>query len=136
MATTHFSGPLALGADSLTSLTAAVTLTAKDNGKHYLLDGGTGFGITLPPVANGLYFKFTVTAVFDTTAYVFTADPSGSFEGCIIEAGAVQDVNAMDTITLEHNAENIGDWIEFWSNGSDWFTFGNFLNSTSVTPAN
>ena len=134
MGTTHFSGPIALGADSMPSLTAATTLTESDNGKHFILNGGTGVGITLPAVKKGLYFKFTVGAAF-TTDYVFTASPADSFEGCVIEAGAVQAVDAADTITLEDGVENIGDWIEFWSDGTYWYVFGNFLTAASVTPA-
>ena len=91
MATTHFSGPLAIGTSGMKSMTAATTLTKADNGTTYLLDGGTGFGITLPSATTkNLYFKFIVAAAF-TTDYVFTADPTDSFEGCVIEAGAVQD---------------------------------------------
>lgn len=138
---THFSGPLKLGAKSMLlstddgGLSAAVTLTADEsNGQHYILDGGTGFGITLPVPTQGWRCKFTIGAVFSTD-FVFTAGTADTFEGCVIEAGAVQDINAADTITLEDNAENIGDFIEFWSDGTSTFVFGNFLSANSVTPA-
>ena len=44
-------------------------------------------------------------------------------------------VDAADTITLEDDVENIGDWIEFISTGSDWIVYGNFLTAASITPA-
>ena len=138
---THFSGPVKLGANSMLlstdvgGISAAKTLTADEsNGQHYILDGGTGVGITLPVPTKGWRCKFTVGAAF-TTDYVFTAGTADTFEGCIIEAGAVQDVDAADTITLEDGTENVGDWIEFWSDGTSTFVFGNFLNAASVTPA-
>lgn len=141
MATTHFSGPIALGAQSMRKSTdvggiaAAKVLTADEsNGMHYILDGGTGVGITLPVPTKGWRCKFTVGAAFSTD-YVFTAGTADTFEGCIIEAGAVQDVDAADTITLEDDAENVGDFIEFWSDGSKIYVFGNFLTAASVTPA-
>jgi len=141
MATSHFSGPIALGAASMplstdaNGLSAATTLTAdQSNGMHYILDGGTGFGITLPAPTQGWRCKFTIGAAF-TTDFVFTAGTADTFEGCIIEAGAVQDVDAADTITLEDGVENIGDFIEFWSDGTSTFVFGNFLTAASVTPA-
>ena len=116
-------------------LSAATTLTAdQSNGMHYILDGGTGFGITLPAPTQGWRCKFTIGAAF-TTDFVFTAGTADTFEGCIIEAGAVQDVDAADTITLEDGVENIGDFIEFWSDGTSTFVFGNFLTAASVTPA-
>lgn len=131
---THFSSPVALGTKSIESMIAATTLTAADNGQTYLLDGDTGFGITLPSATiKGLRFKFITGAAF-TTDYVITADPAASLEGCIIEAGAVQDVAAASTITLEDGTENIGDYLEFISTGADWIVSGNFLTAASVTP--
>jgi hypothetical protein len=116
-------------------LAAVTTLTAEQsNGMHYILDGGTGFGITLPVPTHGWSCKFTIGAAF-TTDFVFTAGTADTFEGCIIEAGAVQDVDAADTITLEDGTENIGDFLEFWSDGSKTYVFGNTLTAASVTPA-
>lgn len=138
---THFSGPIKLGANSMLlstdrgGISAAVTLTADEsNGQTYILNGGTGVGITLPVPTKGWHCKFVVGAAF-ATDFVFTAGTADTFQGCIIEAGAVQDVDAADTITLEDGVENIGDWIEFWSDGTNTYVFGNFLTAASVTPA-
>ena len=138
---THFSGPIKLGASSMLlstdvgGLNAAVTLTADEsNGQHYILDGGTGFGITLPVPTKGWSCKITVGASFSTD-FVITAGTPATFEGCIIEAGAVQDVAIMDTLTLEDDKENVGDFLEFWSDGTSTFVFGNFLTALSITPA-
>lgn len=141
MARTNFSGPIALGAASMplstdvNGLSAATTLTAaQSNGMNYILDGGTGFGITLPAATQGWRCRFTVGAAF-ATDFVFTAETTGTLQGCILEAGAVQDVAAADTITLEDGVENVGDFIEFWSDGTSVFVTGNFLTALSVTPA-
>lgn len=138
---THFSGPIQLGANSMLLSTdpggidAAVTLTADEsNGRHYILDGGTGVGITLPAPTKGWSCKFTVGAAF-ATDFVFTAGTADTFEGCVIEAGAVQSVDAADTLTLEDGVENIGDFLEFWSDGTTTYVFGNTLTAASVTPA-
>lgn len=138
---THFAGPIKLGAKSMLlstdvgGISAAVTLTADEsNGQHYILDGGTGVGITLPVPTKGWRCKFTIGAAYSTD-FVFTAGTADTFEGCIIEAGAVQTVDAADTITLEDGVENIGDFLEFWSDGTSIFVFGNTLTAASVTPA-
>ena len=138
---THFAGPIKLGAKSMAlstdvhGLSAAKTLTADEsNGMHYILDGGTGFGITLPAATQGWSCKFTIGATFGTD-FVFTAETSGTLEGCVLEAGAVQTIAAADTITLEDGVENVGDWIEFYSDGTTVFVFGNFLTANSITPA-
>ena len=137
---THFSGPIKLGASScllstdVGGLSAAVTLTAvESNGQSYILDGGKGFAVTLPAATKGWSCKFTVGAAF-TTDFVLTA-PSAIFEGCILEAGAVQDVAGATTLTLEDGVENVGDFIEMWSDGTSIFVFGNFLTAASITPA-
>ena len=138
MAQTHFSGPIAVGSGQfldLTSNTAAVTLTAADDGKTILL-GGTGVTITVPPAGThqGMHLRFVVSAAF-ATDYVITNGAVDTFEGCILEAGAVQDVDAADTLTLEDGVENIGDFIEMFSDGTSWICFGNFLTAASITPA-
>ena len=138
----HFAGPIKLGAKSMPlngdegGLSATVTLTADEsNGTHYILDTAAGFTITLPAATQGWSCKFTIGTVFATTAYVFTAETAGTFQGCILEVGAVQDVAAGDTITLAADKENVGDFIEFWSDGTSIFTFGNFLVAASVAVA-
>ena len=138
---THIAGPLKQGAKSMLlstdvgGISAAKTLSADEsNGQHYILDGGTGVGITLPVPTKGWKCKFTIGAVY-ATDFVFTAGTADTFEGCVIEAGAVQNVDAADTITLEDGVENIGDFLEFWSDGTSTFVFGNTLTAVSVTPA-
>ena len=138
---THFDGPIKLGKNSMLlsgdvgGLDSVVTLTADEsNGQHYILDGGTGFGITLPAPTQGWCCEFTIGASFSTD-FVFTAGTAATFEGCILEAGAVQDVAIMDTLTLEDDKENVGDFLRFWSDGTSTFVFGNFLTALSITPA-
>ena len=140
MATTNFSGPIALGANSMplstdvNGLSAAKTLTAAEsNGMTYILDGGTGFEITLPVPTQGWRCKFVIGAVY-TTDFRFTAGTADTLEGCVIEAGVVQDIDAADSIDLEDGVENLGDFLEFWSDGTSTFVFGNTLTALSVTP--
>ena len=136
---THFAGPVKLGAKSMLlsgdegGLSAARTLTADEsNGQHYILDGGTGFEITLPVVTQGWSCSFTVGATFGTD-FTITAGTADSIEGCILEAGAVQDVTNADGLTLEDGVENVGDFLKFWSDGTSTFVFGNFLTASSIT---
>lgn len=130
---THISGPINQGAGSMKSITAAYTVTYEDSGKALMLDGGTGVAIALPAPKVGQRYKFIVGAAF-TTDYVITAT-AAIMEGCILEAGAVQDVAGATTLTLEDGTENIGDYIDMISDGTNWYVSGNFLTAASITPA-
>lgn len=116
-------------------ITASATLSPSDSGTCYYLGvNAAEADITLPTAAKGLYFKF-VTAAAITEHYKLIASPTDSFEGSVMVAGAIVDVNAADTIQVNDDAENIGDYIECWSNGSDWMVNGNYLNSSAITAA-
>jgi len=138
---THIAGPLKMGAKSMVlstdlgGLAAAKTLTADEsNGQHYILDGGTGFGITLPVPTQGWRCQFTIGALF-TTDFVFTAGTADTFTGSITEAGVLQLVTAADTITLEDGVEVLGDFLDFWSDGTNTFVHGVTSTAISATPA-
>jgi len=136
---THFSGPIKLGVQSMLlsgdvgGIAANKTLTADEsNGQHYILDGGAGKVIVLPAVTQGWRCKFTVGATFSTD-YTITAGTADSLEGCILADAAAVDITDGDGLTLEDGAENVGDFLEFWSDGTSTFVSGNFLNASSVT---
>jgi hypothetical protein len=43
------------------------------------------------------------------------------------------DADARDVITFVATAENIGDFVEVWSDGTSWFVFGNALTAGGIT---
>ena len=86
--TTHFSGPVDVGAGKYEAITTtAKTITHADSGKTFLL-GGTGCDITMPAQKAGFNCKFVVNAAF-TTDYII-AFPTAACAGPIIEAGVIQ----------------------------------------------
>jgi len=54
-------------------------------------------------------------------------------EGSMIVAGAVVDVDAADQINFVATAENIGDFVEVFSDGTYWHVFGNALTAGALT---
>ena len=115
------------------SITAARTLVSGESGRTFVLNGGTGFAITLPVVENGLRYRFVVGATFGTD-YVITAQ-SAVINGSLLEAGVVQLCAAATTLTLEDGAETLGDFVDLESDGTYWYVFGAFSKAASVTPA-
>lgn len=138
---TYFSGPVKLGLGSmlLSGDQGGIPATAKtltyeeSNGQHYILDSGTGVVITLPKATQGWKCRFTIGKLF-TTDYVITAAATGTLEGSLIAAGAVVDCAAKDTLTIQDGVENLGDFYDFWSDGTSIFVTGYSLTGTSATP--
>jgi hypothetical protein len=141
MAATHFSGPVVSengfqdGASTVETVAAADTLVAADSGKSFVLNAAAGVTVTLPAVASSAGFKarFTVGAAFATTNFIIASAEGTNMEGSVIVAGAVVTVAAASQMNFVATAENIGDFIEVWSDGTSWFVFGNALTAASLT---
>ena len=141
MAATHFSGPLIVGGVEVASLTpeiitptAAVTLTAAQSGSIIALAQAAGVAITLPAPAVGLNYRFVVQTLFATTDWVITS-ASADMYGTVMEVSTVQLVAGATTINLELGADTIGDYIDLYSDGVNWYVSGAMAQAASVTPA-
>ena len=133
MAVTHFSGPLAVGADSVEVITAGKTLTADDNGMTFILGDAASGDITLPAVTNTGFRCTVITGFAITSASALISAEGDNLEGSMIVAGAVVDVDAADQINFVETAENIGDFVSVFSDGTYWHTFGNALTTGALT---
>jgi len=141
MSITNFSGPVNSnggfqnGTASVITPTAATTLTKEDNGKTIMLNAAVGFTITLPKHLAGIKLKFITGAAFATTNFVIAAPTSDqdTLEGSLIVAGAVVTVNLADQLNFVATAENVGDFVELFSDGTTWHVFGNALLTGGIT---
>jgi len=101
-------------------------ITAAESGKTFYLALANGFTSTLPAPALGLRFRFIVT-IAPTTAYIITTNGGADILFGMMEeragtagvAGAAQ-----DTFNFVANNAIIADWVEFWSNGTNWYYHG------------
>ena len=136
MATTHFSGPVAVGAGRVKEISAATTLTKDDSGSLVALTGIVGYAVTLPAAADakGASYRFVVQDLFATTDWVITS-PAANMYGVLSELSTIQEVAAATTINLELAADTIGDWIAVESDGTNWYVSGYCAKTGSVTPA-
>ena len=121
MATTHFSGPIAVGSGRVKEISAATTLTADDCGSLVALTGTVGYAVTLPTAAKakGGTIRFVVQDLFGTTDWVITS-PSANMYGIVDELSTLQAIAGATTLNLELGADTIGDWIEVTSDGTNW----------------
>lgn len=98
--------------------TADITLTAADSGKLYLI--ATGTTATLPAVREGAWFRFMVSGSIADTNFVIDSAEGDNIEGALIVAGAVVDCAAEDQINFVNDGENVGDFVELYSDGTSW----------------
>jgi len=130
---THFSGPVGVGSGGVQVVTDSVTLTAADNGSNLVLGDAAPGTITLPAVTN-TGFRCRVYTGFAITSNAVLASAEGdNMEGSLIVAGAVVTVDAADQINFVNTADNIGDYVEVFSDGTYWHVFGNALTTGGLT---
>jgi len=105
-----------------TSIYATTTLQTKQSGTTFILSA-SGTSIILPAVSasEGVNFKFTVGAATLSDGNVIVTSAEGdNIEGTLIVAGAVVDCDAVDQINFVVDGENIGDYVEIYSDGEQW----------------
>lgn len=107
-------------------LTADTTVTTAQSGTIFNM-GTAGVDVTLPAptTANGTHYRFVVSAAFATTDMTITVGNTDLIEGSLIVAGAVVACDAADTITIAAANEDIGDFIDLYSNGVKWMIGAN-----------
>ena len=116
------------------TLTAATTLTAEDSGKSFSLNAAAGAQITLPAVATsaGFRYRFTVAALFATTAWTIKAATNKIQGGVIVNSVNVPGADE-NTITFAHAADTIGDFVELNCDGTNWYVFGLGTSAGAIT---
>lgn len=98
---------------------ADVTLTAAQSGSVIKM-AVAGLDVTTPVPTAGLHYRFVVTAAVATTNMTIVAGTADTIEGTLIVAGAVVDCDAADIVTFVIDGENIGDYVDLYSDGTSW----------------
>ena len=109
-------------------LAVATVLTAADSGP-YILDAAAGKTITLPPLKEGLRYKFIVGAAFATTNFIIKSSEGDNINGIIADMGSTPAgivAAGEDQINFVASAELVGDYVEFICDfgNSQWLVNG------------
>lgn len=107
-------------------VTATRVLTAADSGKTIFLNSSTEFATTLPAPAQGLFFRFIVTAAPSGASYTVATDAAaqilaGQVFGSDGGDGDSETTATGTTITFVDGASVVGDTAEVISDGTSWF---------------
>lgn len=118
----------ALGYRNLTETVAATNvISADESGSVFFLSHATEFVSTLPAPAAGLRFTFIVANAPETDSYTIVTNASANI---IIGHGVASDGNAGDTgtaddtITFVDGQAVVGDMVELYCDGTNWFAYG------------
>lgn len=107
-------------------VTTTNVIAATESGTTFFLNAAGGFTSTLPAPAAGLRFKFIVKTA-PTTAYVIvTTSGANIMYGMMLERAGTAGVAgaAEDTFNFVANNAIVGDWVEFESDGTNWYYHG------------
>jgi hypothetical protein len=133
MASTTFSGPVTstngfigaiTGLETVTTLTAASTLTTAQSGTTFFLSSATEFVTTLPAPAAGLMYTFIVGAAPSGASYtIVTTSSANIIKGQAVNAAGVagDTGTADDTISFVDGQAVAGDQVTVISDGTSWF---------------
>ena len=115
-------------------ISSATTLSGADSGKHFSLNAAAGAQITLPAVATsaGYNFRFTVQALFATTAWTIKAATNVIEGGVIVNSVNVLAANE-NTITFSASADTIGDFVQLHCDGVYWYVSGVAASAGAIT---
>lgn len=103
-----------------TGATTTLTLVAADSGSTYVLSA-TGTWIVLPSVAyTGAHYRFQVNGAMGIADMEIQSAEGDNIEGTLIVAGAVVDCDAEDQVNFIVDGENLGDYFEIMSDGTQW----------------
>lgn len=134
MATTHFSGPVesengfTTGTTGIASntvlVTAGRTIVEADHGKTFILADASAGAITLPDVALAGFQCRVLCGFAITASTAVTAATASTITGTLVVNGATVLAETEDAINFILNLAEVGDYVDFHSNGSAWIVNG------------
>lgn len=124
--------------DTVEVVTATNVITAAESGKTFYLDALAGFVSTLPTAAAGLRFKFVVKTAPTSNGYTITGTPAAKIQGTVSSNGAEAEVNGIDAADEDNvifvaNQAKVGDYVEFNSDGTNWYVSGMVQDLAGLT---
>ena len=115
------------GRDKTETVTAANVIDAAESGSVFFLSAANEFASTLPAPAAGLHFTFIVAAAPAGASYTVVTNASANI---IIGHAFGSDGNASDTgttddtITFVDGKAVVGDRVDVFCDGTNWFAYG------------
>ena len=114
-----------------TGAVSDVTLTSAESGSTVFLSA-TGTSIILPAVANtGDFFRFQVNGAMGIANMIIESAEGSNISGSLIVAGDLVSCSDEDKMTFVVDGEDIGDFFEVTSDGSNWLIGASSVKTAS-----
>jgi hypothetical protein len=116
--------------DKTETVAATNAISADESGSVFFLSHATEFVSTLPAPTAGLHFTFIVANAPETDSYTIVTNASaniivGNASSAEDAAGSCDfEASGCDTITFVDGKAVVGDWVELFCDGTNWFTRG------------
>ncbi len=124
-----------LRSSRINTISSATSLTKANDGDIIELSAAAGAAINLPAVADideGWKVKVYVGAAFATTNWTIVS-ATDVIQGHALVDGAHIAASDENTISFVASAENVGDFVEVFFDGTNFITFGSGVASGSIT---
>lgn len=131
-----YAAKVVTGRDEAETVTATNVITAAESGKVFFLSSATEFVSTLPAPAAGLRFTFIVAAAPSGASYtIVTASSANIIIGKQVNAaGNAGDTGTTDdTISFVDGQAVVGDRVDLFCDGTNWFAYATCAVATGVT---
>ena len=135
---------------TLVTLAATKAVEITDSGTIFYLNASGGFTVTMPTLAQvlameggggGFWCKFIIKTA-PSTDYIITEDAADSDKciGLITEAeidtssdGPSSSGYTFTTFLASGSASKVGDWVEYCSDGVNWYVSGSTQSDTAIS---
>lgn len=119
--------------NDVATISSDTTLTIANSETWYKLNNSTGKTVTLPAATAGVSFRFIVAAAFATDNFIIDSAEGDNISGVLVVNGASVVAADEDQINFVASAETIGDFIDIWSDGTNWYVYGIGNSAGSIT---
>lgn len=109
------------------------------NGTMFSLDPNGARTVILPAPAAGFSYRFILSALLGGGQSLSIVTDSGQniiYGGCCgpdVATGNYNTASAQDTIVFNDGAEAIGDFVDVWCDGTNWYVFGWCQAASTIT---
>lgn len=116
----NIQGDLNYQYDILSISSTSASIPASLSGATIAVEAASGTTMVLPPIQEGLNYRFVIATAFDTANVIVDSAEGDNIDGTLIVAGAVVDCRGEDQLNFVNDGEAVGDYVEVAALSGQW----------------